>query len=117
MIGIEGSSGFALVAGVDWIARLLTGSAATIIATIGVAILGLMMLGGRLPWRRGASAVLGCFLIFGAPIVARGLLLLGAPQGMAIQRSAATEAMVMPPPPPTPQPYDPYAGVALPPGW
>lgn len=116
MTDIDGSSGSALVAGVYWIALLLTGSVATIAATIGIAIIGLKMLGGRLPWRRGARAILGCFLIFGASMVARGLLLV-APHDTGMQRLSTNEAMVMPPPPPKPQPYDPYASVALPEDW
>ena len=40
-------------------------------AVIAVAFLGLMMIAGRLPFRRGISVVLGCFLLLGAPVVAQ----------------------------------------------
>lgn len=69
------STGSNSIAGaVGWIEGAMTGSAATAIAVMAVAAFGLRMLGGHVDWRRGARVVLGCFLIFGAPVIARGFL-------------------------------------------
>ncbi|WP_186443246.1 MULTISPECIES: TrbC/VirB2 family protein [unclassified Sphingobium] len=100
----------------NWIEQLMLGSPATVAATLAVAIVGFQLFEGRMDWRRGVRTTVGCFLIFGAPVIAAGLL-------MPVSTSAVSsshpiiEAEVAPPPPRAAQPYDPYAGAALPPGW
>ncbi|MCI4590391.1 TrbC/VirB2 family protein [Sphingobium sp. BYY-5] len=104
-----------LLAAIGWIETLLLGSTATIAATLAVAIVGFLLLEGRLDWRRGVRTLIGCFLIFGAPVIAAGLL---APASRtAVPREIAAETEIPPPPPRPPEHYDPYAGAALPQGW
>ncbi|WP_333963801.1 TrbC/VirB2 family protein [Sphingomonas aurantiaca] len=66
-----------LVAAATWVEALVTGTTATIVATIAVASVGFLMLQGRLPLRRGLVVVMGCFVIFGSGALAEGLLAVG----------------------------------------
>ncbi|KQN04359.1 hypothetical protein ASE85_04720 [Sphingobium sp. Leaf26] len=100
----------------QWIERMMLGSLATIAATLAVAIVGFMLLEGRMDWRRGARTIVGCFLIFGAPVITSGLPVSVNASAPAMSRQTA-ETEVAPPPPRAPEQYDPYAGAALPPGW
>jgi len=104
-----------LVAAMQWLQASMLGTVATAIAVIAVAGVGALMLTGRLDWRRGATVVLGCFVLFGAANIAAG-----------IRDSLNAEEVVFhaaPPPPvpvavvplfsPKPAPdFDPYAGAA-----
>lgn len=96
----------------DWLTALLAGTAATTLCVIAVALLGLWMLSGRMPIRRGAEVILGCFLLLGATTIALGLRGVGdglmesrEPVPLVIERAA--------PPPLPPANYDPYAGASL----
>ena len=60
--------------GASWIEQLISGSLAATLAVIAVAIVGFAMFGGRLPIRRGATVLIGCFVLLGAPAIADGLL-------------------------------------------
>lgn len=91
----------------------MLGSVAVGLCTIAVAVVGLMMFEGRVPLRHGARVIIGCFVIFGAPVIAAGLM--GAWQG---------ETETIPPPDLAPDPaseraelppanFDPYAGASL----
>jgi type IV secretory pathway VirB2 component (pilin) len=40
---------------------------------IAVAVVGFMMLTGRIEWRRGLTVVIGCFIIFGAVAIVSGI--------------------------------------------
>ena len=56
----------------NWVRDLLMGAFATTVAVIAVAMVGFMMLTGRMNWKHGAIVILGLFILFGAPhIVAR----------------------------------------------
>jgi type IV secretion system protein VirB2 len=111
----------AVVAAVRWVEGILLGPAATSVAVIGVAAVGMMMLSGRIDVRRGAVVVLGCFILFGAQGIAAGLQALagGAPRPDS-DAPVFTPPPYVPLPPPRPQPPppprnpDPYAGAALP---
>ncbi|HEX8238822.1 MAG TPA: TrbC/VirB2 family protein [Allosphingosinicella sp.] len=111
-----GGSG-ALVAAVQWLQGTLLGTAATVVAVICVATVGLMMLSGRVDLRRGATVVLGCFILFGASSIAAGIQsAAGNDPGPAV-----AEADPWAPPPAQPLqpqqpavPADPYAGAAVP---
>ncbi len=50
-----------------WVRDLLMGPVATTIAVVAVAMVGFMMLTGRMNWKHGAIVVLGLFILFGAP--------------------------------------------------
>lgn len=108
---IATSDSSAVVEASEWIAGLLTGSLATGIAVIAIAAVGFGMLGGRIDLRRGASAILGCFLLFGAPAIAEALSSLSRSEV-----SAAPDAAPPPsagPAPNAPPQQDPYAGASL----
>ena len=51
----------------------LLGTVATVVAVIAVAVVGLMMLTGRMNWRYGATVILGCFILFGAASIVAGI--------------------------------------------
>jgi len=105
----------ALAGAADWIAGVLTGSVGTTIAVLAIAGLGLAMLLGRLSVRDGARVVLGCFILFGAPVSARALVDLA--QSATQVPAEVYAAPVSPSPPPMPAPsqsYDPHAGASLP---
>ena len=104
----------ALVSANAWVATLLTGTLGTVIAILAVTGTGFAILQGRLAVRNGIRVVLGCFILFGAPSIARGLSDLAVPA-----KPAPAETYSSPPPPvitPTaPQPNrDPYAGASVP---
>lgn len=101
--------------GVAWIQDAALGSAATIVAVVAVAAIGLFMLSGRLELRRGITVVIGCFILFGAGSIAAALtgLVGGDPMSTPSSQSAAPPK----PPPPFARPpaaYDPYAGASVP---
>ncbi|HQV02224.1 MULTISPECIES: TrbC/VirB2 family protein [unclassified Novosphingobium] len=104
------------LAAVQWVADLLLGPFSTAIAVIAVAGLGLSLLGGRLPARRGVMIVLGCFILFGAPSIARELMGLAGRDGGPYAAPDQSPAAPIPPPAPLPPQPDPYAGAAMPNG-
>lgn len=109
----------AVSASVGWIQGALMGSAAVAISVLAVASVGLMMMTGRVDTRRGLRVVIGCFIIFGAPAIAAGILKAVSQMSAMDSRPAVTASTLPPPPPPAvtvqAAPYDPYAGAALPP--
>jgi type IV secretory pathway VirB2 component (pilin) len=62
-----------LIAALEWIQGTLLGNLATTAAVIAVAIVGFLMLTGRIEWRRGLTVVVGCFIIFGATAIVAGI--------------------------------------------
>jgi type IV secretion system protein VirB2 len=62
-----------LLAALEWVQGTLLGNVATAAAVIAVAIVGFMMLTGRIEWRRGLTVVIGCFIIFGAVAIVAGI--------------------------------------------
>ena len=105
-----------VVAAVSWLQATLLGTAATIVAIIAVSSVGLMMLAGRVPVRRGLTVIAGCFILFGAPIIAAGIQAsLGNGSLAAAPSRAPPPAPAAPPPaeyPPANR--DPYAGASVP---
>lgn len=105
----------AIAAASNWASGLLFGPLATAIAVIAIAWVGLAMLSGRIDIRRGASAVLGCFLLFGAKGIADRLMATVAYEGSPPVAATA--------PPPvyagtvqqrgSSNAFDPYAGAAV----
>ncbi|MFC0590403.1 TrbC/VirB2 family protein [Novosphingobium aquiterrae] len=106
----------ALAVASNWVAGLLTGTAGTTFAILAVAGIGLAMLQGRVAVCDGFRVVAGCFILFGAPAIARELL------GLASWNAgpAVFEVEVAPSPPPISLPSppqrnrDPYAGASVP---
>ena len=100
-------------AAANWLVALLSGSLATMLCVIAVALLGMMMLWGRISLRRGMQVVLGCFLLLGASRIASELHVIGGDLA-----SANPEPVIITPPAASPSPlppanYDPYAGASL----
>ncbi len=63
----------AISGALGWIQGTLLGSVATAAAVIAVAVVGLLMLSGRMNWRHGATVVLGLFILFGAGAIVAGI--------------------------------------------
>lgn len=97
-----------------WLQHLLLGSLATTIAVLAIAATGAAMLAGTVDLRRAARVILGCFVLLGAPVIATGLRdMLGGATGQVVeigplQVPKASSA------PLSVDPFDPYAGVAVP---
>ncbi len=62
-----------LVNAVTWMQNTLLGTVATTVAVMAVAMVGFMMLTGRMNWRFGATVILGCFILFGAASIVGGI--------------------------------------------
>lgn len=106
-----------LVVAVGWLQSVMLGTIGSSISIIAVAAIGMMMLAGQLPLRRGSKVLLGCFILFGASSVASGIR--GAVD--AAFGSVDTSSSVSPVEPSplsetlASQPnYDPYAGASVP---
>jgi type IV secretion system protein VirB2 len=62
-----------IVNAATWMQGTLLGNLATALAVIAVGATGLMMLTGRIDWRRGATVIVGCFIVFGAGAIVAGI--------------------------------------------
>ncbi len=62
-----------ILAAVNWVQGTLLGNVATAVAVVAVAIVGFMMLSGRMNWRHGITVILGCFVLFGAAAIVAGI--------------------------------------------
>lgn len=62
-----------IVGAVQWLQGTLLGTVATVVAVIAIALVGFMMLTGRMNWRYGATVILGCFILFGAASIVGGI--------------------------------------------
>ena len=71
--GADPAGSSPLIAALDWVQGTLLGNLATSAAVIAVAVVGLLMLTGRMDWRRGLTVVVGCFIIFGAVSIVAGI--------------------------------------------
>ncbi len=56
-----------------WLQGTLLGNVATAVAVMAVAVVGFMMLTGRINWRYGATVVVGLFIVFGAASIVAGI--------------------------------------------
>jgi type IV secretory pathway VirB2 component (pilin) len=105
----------AIASAVGWLQGVLLGNVAIAVATIAVASIGFLMLTGRIDLRRAGQVIIGCFILFGASSIARGIV--SAANGSGVIVTETAQAYYPPAPPSYPQvepkPYDPYAGAAL----
>jgi type IV secretion system protein VirB2 len=62
-----------IVSALSWLQGTLLGNVATSVAVIAVAMVGFMMLTGRMNWRFGATVIIGCFILFGAGAIVSGI--------------------------------------------
>lgn len=109
----------ALGAAVNWLEGALLGQLATALAIIAVALVGFAMLNGRIHYRRGATVILGCFVLFGAKSIASGLVEI-ASGGAAMAGEAARgtpgsplDGLAQRPATPPRAVEDPYAGASV----
>jgi len=108
-------------AAMHWLLGTLSGSIATTAAVIAVVSVGYLMLTGRIDVRRAAQVVFGCFILFGASSIAQGIM--AGMNGTGAQQATPADTdppIAYTPPPPVSypqkpaQPFDPYAGAAVP---
>lgn len=104
--------------GVMWVQGVALGSVSTTVAVVAVAAIGLLMLLGRLELRRGITVVVGCFLLFGAGIIASAITGFSssdvapkAPYESTLDQLGNSPHITAPPKNST---YDPYAGASVP---
>lgn len=62
-----------LIAAAQWVQGTLLGTVATVAAVVAVAVVGLLMLTGRINWRYGLVVIIGCFILFGAASIVAGI--------------------------------------------
>lgn len=62
-----------IVAALGWLQGTLLGNVATAVAVMAVAMVGFMMLTGRMNWRYGATVIIGTFILFGAASIVAGI--------------------------------------------
>lgn len=99
----------------QWITSLVIGPLGTGLAVIAVAWFGFGLLGGHFSFRRGGTLILGCFLLFTAPVLANALVsLVWSAAEVALPDSPQRIEVEPPPKPATPPTYDPYAGASFP---
>ncbi len=114
----EPAGRLSLVVAVTWIQNAMLGSVATVVAIIAIASIGYLMLSGRIDVRRGATVIIGCFILFGSSTIATALRRLAEQVDRSgVGASAAIIAApppIAPPPPAPPANYDPFAGAAVP---
>ncbi|HEY1604750.1 MAG TPA: TrbC/VirB2 family protein [Allosphingosinicella sp.] len=111
-----------IIGAINWLQETLLGTMAVTIAVVAVALVGYGALTGRIDWRRGATVILGCFVLFGASAIVSGIrsAIAYEPSGEAYADEhinvVSPEPIVLPqlPTRPTPTNSDPYAGAALP---
>lgn len=101
-------------AATQWAAELLNGQVATIVAILAVAFVGLQMMSGRYSLKAALRVVFACFILFGSPVIAQGLI----DSVRNAEPAAPLAAAVHAPPVPLPEvapviranPFDPYSG-------
>ncbi len=96
-----------------WVTSALLGSVGTAVAIVAMAGLGLAMLQGRIPARRGAVTVIGCFIVFSSRSIATALVGVSTPPIDDVALPVVTPPAYAAPIPP-PVPYDPYSGASVP---
>lgn len=62
-----------ILGAVNWVQGTLLGNVATAAAVIAVAVIGFMMLTGRMNWKHGLTVIVGCFILFGAATIVGGI--------------------------------------------
>lgn len=93
--------------------ELMQGPLVVTLCVIAVALVGFAALGGRLPVRMGARAVLGCFVVLGAPVIASSLMWRGEESSPQVVYQAENVAAESARPELPPAEYDPYSGASL----
>jgi len=102
-----------LLDALNWLVAAATGTTATIVAILGISMLGVVMLRGHFEWRRAATAILAIFVIIGAHNIALGLYSSSGAEGQIVTRAGSTHDEPQPKPAPH-HDIDPYAGASVP---
>lgn len=97
----------------QWLEGLMLGQIALGICVIAVALIGALMLAGRLPLREGMRVVLGCFVLLGAPVIANGLYQLGGTSSPTLLSNLQTINQATPRPDLPKASYNPYAQASV----
>ena len=110
----EPSDASPLQGAAGWITELMQGPLVVTLCVIAVALVGFAALSGRLPVRMGARAVLGCFVLLGAPVIASALIWQAEEPAPQMVYQAPTTVDSQPARPELPSAdYDPYSGASL----
>lgn len=110
-----------ILAAVNWFQATFLGPVATTISILAVAVIGLMMLNGRISAQRAITVIIGCFIVAGAHWIATGIR--GFTESRTGAEGRAGSVPVVPPAPsandvprpPRPHESDPFAGASVPP--
>jgi type IV secretory pathway VirB2 component (pilin) len=115
-ISIAGGSYSVLTVAINWVEQLLMGNLGIAIAVLAIAVVGFAMLQGYLPVRSGARVLIGCFILFGAPLIAQGFVrALRGEQTVAPRQTAPMPNIsTLQREPTKANPFDPYAGATVP---
>jgi type IV secretion system protein VirB2 len=109
---LKADGGAPMLESARWIEGVMLGEIALGVCVIAVALIGALMLTGRLPLREGMRVVVGCFVLLGAPVIASGLMRGSSGQGeISVPPTDAETAVPRAAMPPAD--YDPYAGASL----
>lgn len=112
--GLASAQGSALAAAVDWVQDVFLGQVGTALAVLAVAAIGFRMLQGSYPLRDGVRVVLGCFILFGSAVIARGMMGITAEPGSVAEvapRSLPAPVYATPSQQDSSSnPFDPYTG-------
>ena len=103
----------AVVAAANWLAGTLFGPVGLALCVVAVAMVGFMMLNGRLTVFHALRVLVGCFVLLGAPTIAISFLGFGEDAGVRPPEIDFTPTVPSPPRNPPPANYDPYAGASL----
>jgi type IV secretory pathway VirB2 component (pilin) len=110
---LVGAAQSALPTAVQWVEGALLGSVATGVAVIAVALFGYGMLTGRLDVKSGLRLVLGAFILFGAPSIAREIAGIVRGGSVAVPEDVVARQSPAPEVPKDAPERDPYAGAGL----
>jgi len=104
-----------LLVALNWLVSAATGTIATMVATLGVAVMGMLMLRGHTDWRKSTTTIIGIFVIIGAHAIALGLYSASGAESQAAATQPQPSTQEVPPPKHAPpHVYDPYAGASVP---
>ena len=71
---LDAGGGTPMAESARWIEGVMLGEIALGLCVIAVAVIGALMLTGRLPLRQGARIMAGSFVLLGAPVIASGFV-------------------------------------------
>ena len=99
-----------IASALEWINGVLLGPVAVSLCVLAVAFVGFAMLTGRWPLRLGFRVVLGCFVLFGAPVIAAGLMSAIEGQNETVPFAEPVSDQLPPRGDLPPASHDPYSG-------